>query len=251
MSPSATARPLVLVHGSDVDFYLMLDHILQREGIASELLAREDDATKVRLEASRPAALLLDWRSHQARPSETCRVLRCRLGVPQLPVVALVNQGADQDYVDLVKAGVKDIFVRPVLPAKLLECLSARLASSSEATARKAKDAIHYADLEVNLSAYRVRRGDRDVHLSPIEFRLLRHLIEHPEQVATREELKNAAWQQNIHVGPRTVDVHMGRLRKALRCHADSDLIRTVRSVGYALSAGDVDDDAPPEAPPS
>src|SRR3546814_19431886 len=88
----------------------------------------------------------------------------------------------------------------------------------------------------MELITERVRRGGRDIHLSPSEFKILRHLLQHPEQVSTREELKNAAWQGNVHVGRRTIDVQVGRLRKALLSASDRDLIRTARSVGYALS---------------
>ena len=82
----------------------------------------------------------------------------------------------------------------------------------------------------MDLTTYRMRRGGQDVHLSPIEFKLLRHLIRNAEQVVAREELKNAAWRQGIHIGPRTIDVHVGRIRKAPLSVSDTDLIRTVRS---------------------
>ena len=93
-----------------------------------------------------------------------------------------------------------------------------------------------YADVEMDLATYRVRRAGQEIHLSPIEFKLLHYMLSHPEQVITREELHRAAWRGNIHVGPRTVDVHVGRLRKALSSGGKACLIRTVRSVGYALS---------------
>ena len=96
-----------------------------------------------------------------------------------------------------------------------------------------------YADVELDPRGYRVRRGGRDIHLSPIEFRMLRHLLQNPEQVFTRDDLIGAAWQQNVYVGPRTVDVHVGILRRALKTGSESDLIRTVRSVGYALAVPD------------
>ena len=133
------------------------------------------------------------------------------------------------------------------MPSKLIECVRAILpghAPASDAAEARAK-AVRYADVEMDLITYRVRRDGRDVHLSPIEFKLLKHFLERPEQVITREELHSAAWLDNVHVGPRTVDVHVGRLRKALQSGSKGNLIRTVRSVGYALSVHVMDDSAP------
>ena len=88
----------------------------------------------------------------------------------------------------------------------------------------------------MDLASYRVWRGGREIHLSPTEFKLLRRLLERPEQVVTRHELRIAAWPRNIHVGPRTIDVHVGRLRRALSMGTEANLVRTIRSVGWALS---------------
>lgn len=153
-------------------------------------------------------------------------------------MIALVSDGAERDYVDLVKSGVNDIFIRPVLPAKLIACLHSLLEGRPDFADRgtQATRAVRYADVVVNLATHRVQRNGRTIHLSPIEFKLLLHLMQNAEHVMTREELKEAAWQKGVHVGPRTVDVHMGRLRKALLAASDKDLIRTVRSVGYAFS---------------
>ena len=95
---------------------------------------------------------------------------------------------------------------------------------------------LDYADVEMDTATHRVRRGERSIHLTPIEYRLLKHFLAHPEEVFTREQLAEAAWSSEAQVGERTVDVHVGRLRRALGAAPDDELIRTVRSVGYALS---------------
>jgi len=105
---------------------------------------------------------------------------------------------------------------------------------------------IQYADIEMDLASYRVWRGGREIHLSPTEFKLLRRLLERPEQVVTRHDLRIAAWPRNIHVGPRTIDVHVGRLRRALSMGTETNLVRTIRSVGWALSSGSADKAEPP-----
>ncbi|HYF08436.1 MAG TPA: winged helix-turn-helix domain-containing protein, partial [Acetobacteraceae bacterium] len=100
-----------------------------------------------------------------------------------------------------------------------------------------AAERLEFADLVMDLAAHRVRRGDRDLHLGPTEFRLLRHLMEHPGRVFSREQLLNAVWGSEVYVEPRTVDVHVRRLRLAINDEGEADLIRTVRSAGYALDS--------------
>jgi two-component system phosphate regulon response regulator PhoB len=151
-----------------------------------------------------------------------------------IPVIALISPGAERDHVRLLKSGVNDSFSRPIVPAKLVEHLRATFGAARPVSK---KGLVSYADIEMCLGTYRVRRDGQDVHLSPIEFRLLRHLLQNPEQAITRDELAGAAWREGVYVSPRTVDVHMGRLRKALKSDSHNDLIRTVRSIGYALVA--------------
>lgn len=237
MRDRAQAKPLVVICTRNVDFYLLLDHVLQSEHYATQLAGSVEEI--VEASSEHPVhAILLDCRRDSASATEACLPLRRHALTRRIPIIALMDQGAERDYVDLVKAGVNDIFVRPILPAKLIECV--KMLSGDRVAADGGRpllrEVIHFADLEMDLVTYRVRRSGQDIHLSPIEFKLLRYLIEHPEQVATREELRKAAWQENVHVGPRTVDVHVGRLRRALLSVSDRNLIRTVRAVGYALS---------------
>lgn len=237
MRDRAQSRPYVLICTCDVDFYLLLDHVLQSERYTTQFAGSVDEI--VEASSEHPIhAILLDCRHGSVSATEACLPLRRHALTRQTPIIALMDQGAERDYVDLVKAGVNDIFVRPILPAKLIECVKMLSGNRVVADAERplVREVIHFADLEMDLVTYRVRRGGQDIHLSPIEFKILRYLIEHPEQVATRDELRKAAWQENVHVGPRTVDVHVGRLRRALLSVSNRNLIRTVRAVGYALS---------------
>ncbi len=101
-----------------------------------------------------------------------------------------------------------------------------------------AEETLEFADVTMNLASHKVRRGGRAIRLGPTEFRLLRHFMEHPDRVFTREQLLDAVWGRDVFVGPRTVDTHVRRLRKALNTGGHRDLIRTVRAAGYALDAG-------------
>ena len=246
MGDDAQGNPLVLVFSDDVDFYLLLDHILQVEGLATHITVSLSETLQFAKER-RPDAILLDCRTRGASALRICTSLKQDAGISATPTVALIDQGAELNYVELIKSGIDDAFIRPVCPAKLVESLRSALESREATRGANASNVVaaRYADLEMDLAAHRVRRASRSIHLSPIEFKLLRHFLERPEQVVTREELKSAAWEDNVHVGPRTVDVHVGRLRKALRSGSDKDLIRTVRSVGYALSDPVPDKSAP------
>jgi two-component system, OmpR family, phosphate regulon response regulator PhoB len=239
-------KPLVLVGTEDIDFYLFVDHLLQAENLATQLAGSLDEIQKSALEM-KPDAILLDCRGRAQLAAQICTPLKQNSQTKAIPVVALIDQSAERYYVELIKSGIDDIFIRPILPSKLIECVRSVLPSDTAAngTAEHSARAVRYADVEMDLVTYRVRRDGRDVHLSPIEFKLLRHFLERPEQVITREELHSAAWLDNVHVGPRTVDVHVGRLRKALHSGSKGGLIRTVRSVGYALSVHTLDDPAP------
>lgn len=241
MGIETAAKPLVLVGAEDVDFYLLLDYVLKAEGFAT-LLASDLEET-LRLATGRtPDIILLDCRPQSYPATETCSRLKQDPQTKHIPVIALISPGAERDHVRLLKAGVDDTFSRPVAPAKLVQHIRAMFGGPRP---KSNEGQVSYADVEMNLDSYRVRRGGHDIHLSPIEFRLLRHLLHNPEQVHTRDELFGVAWPANTHVGPRTVDVHIGRLRKALKSVSDKDLIRTVRSVGYALAEEFEEDCAP------
>ena len=233
---SARYVPLLLVSTSDVDFYLFVDHVLQAENIATHYAGTveevESSATKVKSDA-----ILLDCRGRTHLAGESFALLKQSDRTRHIPIVALIDPSDEGRYVQLVKAGVDNIFVRPILPAKLIDEIRGTLQTvGGPKSGVSGAKIVRYADVEMDLTTYRVHRGGQEIHLSPIEFKLLHHLLSHPEQVITREEMHSAAWRDNIHVGPRTVDVHVGRLRKALTSVGGECLIRTVRSVGYALS---------------
>lgn len=231
MATETAAKPLVLVGVEDVDFYLLLDHVLKADDFAT-LLASDLEETLELAAGRTPDIILLDCRPQSYPAAETCSRLKQDPQTKHIPVIALISPGAERDHVRLMKSGVNDSFSRPIVPAKLVEHLRATLGAARPVAK---KGLVRYADIEMCLGTYRVRRDGQDVHLSPIEFRLLRHLLQNPEQAITRDELAGAAWREGVYVSPRTVDVHMGRLRKALKSVSHNDLIRTVRSIGYAL----------------
>ena len=152
-------------------------------------------------------------------------------------MIALICTAAQRDHFHLLNAGIEASFSRPFAPSNLLDHLRGLVGINRAAAI---DGVVTYGDIEMNTATHQVRRDGRSIRLSPTEFKLLRHFLQRPEQVISRDQLKEAAWNLTVHVETRTIDVHVGRLRKALRTSTGGDVIRTVRSVGYALSEKDL-----------
>ena len=163
---------------------------------------------------------------------EVCRQLRRRAETRDVPIIMLTARGEETDRIRGLEVGADDYVAKPFSPSELVARVRAVLRRSKPSTAQ---DLLTFGDLVMDLSAHRVLRSGRPIHLGPTEFRLLRFLLERPGRVYSREQLLDAVWGRDIYVEPRTVDVHIRRLRKAINSPGDSDLIRTVRSAGYAL----------------
>ena len=246
MNVSSPLLPTILIHTEDVELYLLLEHILRSEGVTSRLVGGLEEI-RTMLHVVPSAMVLVECRSSAEFFRTLCSTLRQDKAIPSVPILALVVQGAEREYVSAIGPEIAELLVRPIWPAKLIQAIRGALRRRRERGAPVSEGAkpIQYADIEMDLASYRVWRSGRAIHLSPTEFKLLRHLLERPEQVVTRQELRVAAWPRNIHVGPKTIDVHVGRLRRALSTGTQTNLIRTIRSVGWALSR------ASPEEGPS
>lgn len=228
-------KPLILISTADADLYLLLSHILEVDGFTPLLADTVEETIFVATEKS-PEAAILDCQPSSFSGTDVCKKLKLDPQTQSIPVVALIRPGAEEQHVDLLKAGVDEIFIRPFAPAKLLDFLRAKLTDVRVDSGADGRDQVLiYGGIEMSLIHYRVCRNGKKIHLGPIEFRLLHHLIKSPGKVFSRDELISAAWPENIFVELRTVDVHIGRLRKALECLEGTDMIRTVRSAGYAL----------------
>lgn len=227
-----SAQSQILISTSDVDFYLFMDHILKAEGFEVSWVSELQEIQQAAADR-KPSLIIQDHRPDNLSALDIYRDMRQSTQTRDIPLLILIEVGAVGEHVRLLKSGIDEIMARPVSPDKLLERIGILLGSSSQ---ESATSVVSFADVEMNLDKYTVRRAGREIDLSPTEFRLLRHLLEHPGQIFSREDLIDAAWPSNVYVVSRTVDVHMGRLRKALKQGADKDLIRTVRSVGYGIA---------------
>jgi two-component system phosphate regulon response regulator PhoB len=210
---------------------LLLRYNLEAEGYEVDAVARGDEAD-LRLREGAPDLVLIDWMLPGLSGIELCRRIRTRRETERLPVIMLTARGEEGDRVRGLATGADDYVTKPFSVPELLARVRALL--------RRAKPT-HIAsllvagDIELDRETHRVRRSGRELHLGPTEFRLLEFLMQSPGRVFSREQLLDAVWGHDVYIDERTVDVHVGRLRKALNRPRKLDPIRTVRGAGYSF----------------
>jgi len=182
----------------------------------------------------KPDIILLDWMIEGISGIEVCRRLRRRATSANTPIIILTARGEESDRIRGFETGADDYVTKPFSPRELVARVGAVLRRVRPALAG---EQLAYADLEMDVAGHRVRRSGEQVTLGPTEFRLLRHFLEHPGRVFSRERLLDAVWSHDPDIDTRTVDVHVRRLRQALNNGGRTDLIRTVHSAGYSLDA--------------
>jgi two-component system phosphate regulon response regulator PhoB len=224
-------NPLVLVVEDEDALATLLDYNLEKEGFRVERAADGEDAL-LKIEEEAPDLLVLDWMLPKVSGVEVCRQLRAKPETRRTPVIMLTARGEEADKVRGLDTGADDYVVKPFAMSELVARIRALLRRSRP---ELMDERLEYADLLLDRAEHRVTRAGKDVHLGPTEYRLLDFLMQRPGRVFSRERLLDAVWGPNTYVEVRTVDVHVGRLRKALKRPGSRDLIRTVRSAGYAL----------------
>jgi len=223
--------PLILVVEDEAALVTLLRYNLEREGFRVAA-ARDGEEALLLAREQKPDLVLLDWMLPLLSGIEVCRQLRRIPETRAVPIIMLTARGEEGDKLRGLDSGADDYVTKPFSPTELVARVRAVLRRSRPALNG---EVLTYEDLTMDLASHRVRRAGRDVHLGPTEFRLLRHLLEHQGRVFSREQLLDLVWGRDVYVEPRTVDVHIRRLRKALNGEDEIDLIRTVRSAGYAL----------------
>lgn len=222
----------VLVVEDDEALSSLLKYNLEKEGY-SVALAVDGDEALLQAEESPPDLVILDWMLPRQPGIEVCRRLRLRNETRNTPIVMLTARGEENDRIRGLDTGADDYISKPFSMSELLARLRAVMRRIRPALA---EDKLIVGDIAMDRAAHRVKRAGQEVHLGPTEFRLLEHLMRNPGRVFSREQLLDAVWGSDVYVEARTVDVHIGRLRKALSVHGGApDPIRTVRSAGYAM----------------
>ncbi len=224
-------KPLVLIVEDEAPLVTLLRYNLEKDGFEVGEAGDGEEAL-TRIAERRPDVVLLDWMLPLVSGIEVCRQIRRSPQTRTLPVIMLTARGEEADRVRGLDSGADDYIAKPFS----LRELSARLrAVIRRAQPNVAEETLEFGEVTMDLAAHRVSRDGKPIHLGPTEFRLLRHLMQHPGRVFSREQLLDAVWGHDVYVEARTVDVHIRRLRKALNADGGPDFVRTVRSAGYAL----------------
>ena len=226
-------KPMLLLVEDDRALADLLIWHFDRDGYEIVRTADGDEAL-ILAEERTPDVMILDWMIEGVSGIEVCRRLRRRERTAHVPIIMLTARGEESDRIRGLETGADDYVTKPFSPRELIARVGAVLRRVRPALVG---EQLAYADLQMDVESHRVRRGGRPVQLGPTEFRLLRHFLEHPGRVFSRERLLDSVWQHDPDIDARTVDVHIRRLRKALNEGGRPDLIRTVRSAGYSLDA--------------
>lgn len=230
--PRRALTPSILVVEDEDSLATLLQYNLEKEGYSVAVCADGEEAL-IRIDERQPDLVVLDWMLPTVSGIEVCRRLRQRTETRNLPIVMLTARGEESDRIRGLDTGADDYVVKPFSMTELTARIRAVLRRIRPGLA---EDQVRQGDISIDRVAHRVRRAGMEVHLGPTEFRLLDHFMRHPGRVFSREQLLDAVWGSDVYVETRTVDVHIGRLRRALGGVVGEDPIRTVRSAGYSLN---------------
>jgi two-component system phosphate regulon response regulator PhoB len=225
------SEPCVLVVEDESSLVTLLRYNLEREGYRVAEASDGEEALIV-ADETHPDLVILDWMLPQLSGIEVCRRMRARGHLRNTPIVMLTARGEESDRIRGLDTGADDYIVKPFSMSELLARVRAVMRRVRPSLV---EDVMNVGEISMDRGSHRVKRAGRDIHLGPTEYRLLDQLMQHPGRVFTREQLLDSVWGSDIYVEARTVDVHVGRLRKALNESGERDPIRTVRSAGYSF----------------
>lgn len=225
-------KPSILVVEDEEAIVAMLKYNLEKEGIRVRSTDNGDEVFMM-IEEAKPDLILLDWMLPAISGIEILEILRRKPESKNIPVIMLSAKGEEMDRISGLEHGADDYLVKPFSPAELLARIKAVFRRIRPAfTTEK----LEFGGVMIDLSARQISYNGQEIHVGPTEFRTLQCLMEHPTRVLSREQLMRKVWGYDTEIEPRTVDVHINRLRKALTgCGAPSNVIKTIRSAGYCL----------------
>jgi two-component system phosphate regulon response regulator PhoB len=224
-------QPKITVVEDEEALSVLLRYNLEAEGYEVETILRGDEAD-IRLQEQVPDLVILDWMLPGVPGIELCRRLRARANTERLPIIMLTARGEESERIRGLSTGADDYVVKPFSTPELMARVKAML---RRAKPEVVSSQLKCGDIELDRDSHRVHRRSREVRLGPTEFRLLEFFMSSPGRVFSRSQLLDGVWGHDIYVDERTVDVHIGRLRKALNFSNMPDVIRTVRGAGYSM----------------
>ena len=222
----------ILVIEDEQDIQTLLEYNLQQAGYEVVLCENGEDGLWLAIE-HKPDLILLDWMLPLLSGIELLRQLRNRADTREIPVIMMTARGEEGDRLRGLDGGADDYVTKPFSPAELVARVRPILRRHTGGYDAR----LTGGDIELDLETKRVLRGGTSIHLGPTEFRLLEHFMRNQGRVYSRDQLLDSVWGDDVYVGMRTVDVHIRRLRKAINVTGGPDVIRTVRSMGYAFDA--------------
>jgi two-component system, OmpR family, phosphate regulon response regulator PhoB len=228
---AVASAPRVLIVEDEADLALLIGYSLEAEGYVVDTVGRGDQA-ELRLDELAPDLVILDWMLPGMSGIEICRRLRAREATRTLPLIMVSARGEESERVRALATGADDYLVKPFSVRELTERVRALLRRSRP---ERIAERLYAGDLDLDRVTRIVRRNDRVIHLGPTDFRLLEYLLERPGRVFSRAQLLDLVWRRSAEIDERTVDVHIGRLRKRLSKGRERDPIRTVRGAGYVF----------------
>jgi two-component system phosphate regulon response regulator PhoB len=228
--------PHILVVEDESAVVTLLRYNLERAGYHVDV-AMDGQEALLAVEDLVPDLILLDWMLPEVSGIEVCRQLRAKPASRNVAIIMLTARGEERDAIRGLETGADDYMTKPFSPAELIARVQAVIRRRHP---ELGAETIEVGNLRMDMTAHRFYRDGVEIKLGPTEYRLMRHFMEHPGRVYSREQLLNSVWGRDVYVEIRTVDVHIRRLRKALNEGGRTDIIRTVRSAGYALEVDDV-----------
>ena len=224
--------PKIMVVEDEEPLGVLLKYNLEAEGYQVEVVTRGDEA-EIRLQENVPDLLVLDWMVPAVSGIELCRRLRLRAETERLPIIMLTARGEESDRVRGLSIGADDYLVKPFSTPEFVARVRALL---RRAKPEVLSSVLKVGDIVLDRESHRVFRKKNEIKLGPTEFRLLEFMMQHPGRVFSRGQLLDNVWGETIYIDERTVDVHVGRLRKAVNHGKQPDVIRTIRGAGYAIN---------------
>ncbi len=224
-------KPFIVIAEDETSVSELLRYNLESEGYETAT-ANDGDEAMLLLDERVPDLMLLDWMLPKVSGIEICRRVRSRQETANLPIIMLTAKTEEADRVRGLETGADDYVTKPFSTNELMARVRAVLRRIRPALM---EDTIKIGDIAIDRTTHSVSRASKEIHLGPTEFRLLEYFAQHPGRVFSREQLLDGVWGSDVYVEARTVDVHIGRLRKALMSHGGDNPIRTVRSAGYSL----------------
>ncbi len=221
----------ILIVEDDPSLSELLAYNFDSAGLTASVVSEGDEALPTIID-ERPDLIILDWMLPNLSGIEICRQIRQHADINKPPIIMLTAKGEEAERIRGLETGADDYVIKPFSPSELIARVKAVLRRTHP---EKTADILEFGDISMNLEEHRVSRNGQYTHLGPTEYRLLRVFLEKPGRVFSREQLLDRVWGRDIYVEPRTVDVHIRRLRKAMQLPGTSNLIRTVRAAGYSI----------------